>query len=83
MQAREAIAPVGDDVDDHFHVPGVQIVQHRTRLALENARIERERRLTRVPTGRREAGAEIDDRVEGDSLVAEFINDVQQKLLAC
>ena len=58
LQAGQPIALPGDDVDDHFHMPGVQVVEHFVGTALEDAPIEDERGLARVPTGRRKAGAE-------------------------
>ena len=82
LQAGQAIALPRNDVDDHLHVPGVQVVEHFLGIALEHARIEVERRLPRVPARRREAGAQVDDRVQRDFLFAERVNDVEQQRLA-
>ena len=49
----------------------------RRRVALEDVRVELERRLPRVPPARREAGAEVDHRVERDLLATERIDDAE------
>ena len=46
-----------------LHMLRVQVVEHVFRMALEHPWIEVERGLPRVPTRRRESGAEVDDRV--------------------
>ena len=47
------------------------------RIALEDVGVEVERRLARVPAARREAGAEIDHRVERNLLRAERVDDAE------
>src|SRR4029453_15627065 len=79
---RQAIALPRHNVDNHLHMTRVQIVKHFLRRALKDARIESERWLRRIPTGRRKARAEVDDSVQWDLFLAKRVDNIEQERLA-
>jgi hypothetical protein len=62
-------------VEDHLEVEPVQRLDDPLWIG-EVGRVERELAVVRVPAGRREAGAQIDERVAWQSLFAERARDL-------
>ena len=78
MQRRQFISIPRNHVHDHFHIARVHVGENDFRIAFEDGGVERERRLRRVPTARREAGTEVDHRVDGNAFRAEGIDHAEQ-----
>ena len=81
LDRREPLAAERHDVHDHLHVAVVERGDHLLRVAREQLGVELVRRLRLVPALRAEAGAEIHDRVDGDLLLAERVDDLGELLL--
>ena len=75
VQRRQLVAIPRHHVDDDLDVLRVHLGQDGLGIALEDVRIELERGLRAVPAARREAGAEIDHRVDRNLLRPEGVDD--------